>query len=357
MHIPVASFQLPLSNLLSEDSKSVLKHRAIESRNLIRTSPPPEVSWDLRRASIEEIPKIRKAMAKLCISSPAYSRLSNRYKTKMQLEMMAGVCTEVFTPAYGVSDKNKDRALINLHGGYLMYGSRSQSHFESIPISAVGKIKVISVDYRMAPEHHFPAASDDVLSVYKHLLKDYEAKNIGIYGSSAGALLAAQVIARIQREGLPMPAAVGMLSAAVYYWMEGDSGVIGSAIMGTPEEVSGFERDLYFKNVSLSNSEAFPGNDPETIRTFPPSLLLSSTRDFCLSSVVKTHTELTKLGVSADLHVWEGLDHVFYLDVDIPESAEVYDVVTGFFDNHFGEERSAGEGGSAPDAITQQESP
>jgi alpha/beta hydrolase fold len=62
--------------------------------------------------------------------------------------------------------------LINLHGGGFLEGSRSVSHMESIPITAVAKIKVISVDYRQAPEYRFPAATQDVVAVYRQLLKN-----------------------------------------------------------------------------------------------------------------------------------------------------------------------------------------
>jgi len=69
---------------------------------------------------------------------------------------------------------------------------------------------------------------------------------------------------------------------------------------------------------------------------FPPSLLVATTRDVALSSVVVTHSQLVRLGVDAELHVWEGLGHTFYTDPDLPESREVHDVVIGFFDRHLG---------------------
>ena len=67
---------------------------------------------------------------------------------------------------------------------------------------------------------------------------------------------------------------------------------------------------------------------------FPPSLMVASTRDCALSSVVNTHRELVKQGVVADLHIWDGLDHMFYLDGEMSESREVYDVVVRFFETH-----------------------
>jgi monoterpene epsilon-lactone hydrolase len=71
------------------------------------------------------------------------------------------------------------------------------------PIASIGKIKVISVDYRQAPEYAFPSASEDVATVYRELLKTYKPTNIGIYGCSAGGLLTAETIAWFQKEKLP----------------------------------------------------------------------------------------------------------------------------------------------------------
>lgn len=332
----VSSFELPCSGLLDDESAKVFERSAVYAKELAEKLSEGPLPMDLRGASPDQLPVIRQSIRDMVLSSAGYVRLTKKFKTAMNIETMGGVYTEVFTPIGGVAKKNRERVLINLHGGSFMGGERSVSHLESIPISAVGKIKVVSIDYRMAPEYQFPAASDDVLSVYKYLLKDYQPQNIGIYGSSAGALLTAQSLARFQEELLPLPAAAGMLAAAGYYWMEGDSGCIGSAINGIPIDSFGLDNDLYFKGVDENNALAFPSRHSEVLANFPPSLLVSSTRDFALSSVVKTHSQLTKLGVKADLHIWEGLAHVFYFDSELPESLELYDVLVNFFEKHLG---------------------
>jgi acetyl esterase/lipase len=68
----------------------------------------------------------------------------------------------------------------------------------------------------------------------------------------------------------------------------------------------------------------------------PPSLLISGTRDFTLSSVLVTHAQLVRLGVEARLHVWEGMSHAFYFNSELPESHDAYDVIVRFFDKHLG---------------------
>src|SRR5512146_1888235 len=124
-------------------------------------------------------------------------------------EKIGGVHAYVYTPKEGVSTSNQNRVLINLHGGGFSGCWPGCAELESIPVSALGKIQVVTVDYRQGPEYKFPAASEDVASVYKELLKTYKPENIGIYGCSAGGMLTAMSVAWFQKHELPRPAAIG----------------------------------------------------------------------------------------------------------------------------------------------------
>ena len=217
--LSVPEFNLPASSFVSDESRELIDKRKKEGQEKFADVSS---SFDWRNIPVDQLAETRQRLINLSKSLPVYSAMQNRYPTVMTEETIEGVYIEVFTPAGGVATKNKDKVLINLHGGSFIAGERSGSHIESIPISVVGDIKVISVDYRMAPEYQFPAASDDVLVIYKYLLKHYKPENIGIYGSSAGALLTAQATARFQSEGLAPPGAVAMLAAGAFYWMEGD---------------------------------------------------------------------------------------------------------------------------------------
>src|SRR5882724_10797244 len=112
------------------------------------------------------------------------------FPVNVQETTTAGVRTDILTPLEA-PQANKKLVLINLHGGG--FNSDSGSLIEGIPICNLAKIKVVSVYYRLAPENPFPAAVDDVVAVYKELLKTYKPHNIGIFGTSAGGILTAQV--------------------------------------------------------------------------------------------------------------------------------------------------------------------
>src|ERR1039457_653395 len=135
-------------------------------------------------------------------------------------EKIAGVPVRIVTPE-GLPEANRDRVLLNLHGGG--FNSDSGSYTESIPIAGYSKIKVVAVLYRLAPEHPFPAAVDDSVAVYKELLRTYKSSHIAIYGTSAGAILTAEVAVRLKQWGLPFPAALGIFSGMGDFSRFGDS--------------------------------------------------------------------------------------------------------------------------------------
>ena len=108
---------------------------------------------------------------------------------------IGGVPVDIVEPSEGVAPRNENRVLINVHGGAFMWGAGSGALVESIPIAATMGIRVVAVDYRLAPENRYPAVSEDVTAVYSALLEDYPAANIGIYGCSAGGIATAQSVA------------------------------------------------------------------------------------------------------------------------------------------------------------------
>src|SRR5271165_1173973 len=126
------------------------------------------------------------------------------YPVNIAADTIAGVPVRVVTPL-AIAPGKRDRVLINLHGGG--FNSDSGSLTESIPIANLSGTKVIAILYRLAPEHPFPAGLDDAVAVYKELLKTYKPNHIGIYGTSAGAILTAEVTVKLKQLKLPLPGA------------------------------------------------------------------------------------------------------------------------------------------------------
>jgi len=322
--IEVPGFDLPASSLLDPQTRDTLYRWARWVAEILKDCPG---HWSDREAVLAVRKFYNEHYSPILIE-----RSRALYDVAIQPEMIAGVYTEIFTPSEGVPSDRAGHVLINLHGGGFTVGARTIGQIESIPIASMGRIKVISVDYRMAPEYQFPAATDDVIAVYRSLLRDYAPENIGIYGCSAGAVLTAQTIARLQKEKLALPAAVGMFCAAGSFWNEGDSAHFGAALLGIKQKA--FNQHPYFENADPDDPLVAPVRSSRVLAGFPPSLLIASTRDVVLSSVVHMHSRLTAIGVNAELHVWEGLQHAFFYNPNLPQSCEVHRVAVKFFDRH-----------------------
>src|SRR5690348_8652598 len=145
------------------------------------------------------------------------------YPVNVEPQTIAGVPVKVISPM-AIPENRRDRVLINVHGGG--FNADSGSLTETIPIANLAQTKVVAVLYRMAPEHPFPAAVEDTVAVYKELLKTYEPRNIALYGTSAGAILTAEVAVKLRQLSLPLPGALGIFSGNGDFSRVGDSNAI-----------------------------------------------------------------------------------------------------------------------------------
>jgi acetyl esterase/lipase len=205
------------------------------------------------------------------------------------------------------------------------------------------RIKVITVDYREGPKYKFPAASEDVASVYRELLKTHDAKNIGIYGCSAGGMLTAESAAWFQTHSLPSPGAIGIYCAGAggfggdsLYMASptGEARMPSAMFGGAPGK--GVPQLGYFSGTKPNDPLVAPLNSPEILAKFPPTLIITADRDIAMSDAIYTHEQLVKEGVDTELHVWEGLFHGFFYNADVPESRDAFNVMIRFFDRHLG---------------------
>jgi len=257
------------------------------------------------------------------------------YPVKIEETTTAGVRTDIITPLE-TPEANRTRVLINLHGGG--FNSDSGSLIEGIPIANLAKTKVVSVYYRLAPENPFPAAVDDVVAVYKELLKTYKPHSIGIFGTSAGAILTAEVSVRLKQLGLPLPAALGIFSGLGDFSRPGDSWQLFT-LNGLPGELQPTDANHPHDDQYVGKSDR---RDPVLSPLFadlhgmPPSLLVTSTRDILLSSTTIFHRALLHAGNDAQLVVFEALPHAFWYHFQLPETTEALELMAKFFDERVG---------------------
>jgi epsilon-lactone hydrolase len=257
------------------------------------------------------------------------------YPVNVDEKIIAGVRTDIIAPLTTPA-ANRDRVLINLHGGG--FNSDSGSLIEGIPIANLAKIEVVSVYYRLAPENPFPAAVDDAVTVYKELLKTYKPHDIGIFGTSAGAILTAEVTIRLKQLGLPLPGALGIFSGHADFSQIGDSWQLFT--------LDGFPGNLQPTYPDHLPDDAYVGKtnrkDPVLSPIFadlhgmPSTLLITSTRDILLSGTTIFQRALLRAGNDAQLVVFEALPHAFWYHFQLPETKEALELMAKFFDDKIG---------------------
>ena len=250
------------------------------------------------------------------------SRQRERYPVTIAEETWGGVPVRIISPSKG--PVRQPTVLLNLHGGGFQVDSGSLT--ENVPIAALTGIPVVAVRYRLSPENPFPAAVDDALAVYRVLLKTHAAKDIAVYGTSAGAILGPELIARILIEHLPVPAALGVFSGDADLARSGDSAQLFPFKMGSLN-IAGVMA-AYVGTTSLTDPALSPFYG--SLKGFPPTLCLSSGRDFLLSATTTFCRKLESDSVATHTVVFDGLPHAFWTYVDAPETDEAFKMMAHF---------------------------
>lgn len=248
-----------------------------------------------------------------------------------------GVKAFIVTPDV-ISPQNRNRLLIHVHGGCFVSGPGESGTGEAIYMAGFGHFKVISVDYRMPPDHPYPAALDDAMTVWRAATKMAAPKNMAIFGSSAGGNLTLAMILRAKRDRLPLPAAIAPGTPMSDLTNAGDSfqtNAMVDNVLVAPGASCDKRAALYANGHDLKDPMLSPVYGD--LRGFPPAILTTGTRDLLLSSTVRVHRKLRQAGVEAVLQVFEGQSHAQYArDVSAPETREAFEEIARFFNQHLG---------------------
>ncbi len=257
------------------------------------------------------------------------------YPVDIKEQTIGGVRCDVIKPL-NIPESKRDRVLINVHGGG--FNADWGSLVEGIPIAYLTATTVVSVYYRLAPENPFPAAVDDTVAVIKELLKTYKPAKVGLYGTSAGATITAEVAVKLRREGLPLPGVLGIFSGNGDMSRRGDSPYLftvsgfGGALVPPPSKTP--KPSFYYGSTDPKDPVLSPIY--ADLKGFPPTLFVTSTRDLLLSGTAELHRAFLRSGVDAELVVFDGLPHAFWCDFTLPETKEALDIMAQFFNKKLG---------------------
>jgi monoterpene epsilon-lactone hydrolase len=221
---------------------------------------------------------------------------------------------------------------LDIHGGGLIVGGGATCRvLGGIMAQRVGAI-TWSVDYRMPPDHPYPAGLDDCVAVYSALLDKVGPQKIIVGGISAGGNLAAALILKARDQGMPLPAAAVLLSPELDLTHSGDSFSTNAGLDVTLTNSLMPANLLYAAGHALADPYVSPLFG-DFSRGFPPTLLSAGTRDLFLSNAVRMHRALRAADVPADLHILEAASHSNFMGA--PEGKEIDREVRRFTDAHW----------------------
>ena len=235
-----------------------------------------------------------------------------------------------------IDPKHEDHLFVHVHGGAYVLNGGAACVAEALVIALGIKMRALSIDYRMPPRRPYPAAVDDVVTVYRHLLTERPARSIAMGGSSAGGGITMSAVQQLIKLGVDVPGVLYL-------------GTPGSDLSGTGDTFQtnqGVDRNiptydglieamvsLYAGDLDLKDPRISPiyGN----FVGFPPTILVSGTRDLFLSNTVRTHARLRQAGSLAYMLVFEGVSHADYLiELASPESQLFLADLSRFFAQH-----------------------
>ena len=223
--------------------------------------------------------------------------------------------------------------ILETHGGALILGGGEVCRINASAFAERMQRRVWAVDYRMPPDHPYPAPLDDCVAAYRALLEEVPAEEIFISGMSAGGNLAAALILRARDEGLPLPAGAILLTPEADLTESGDSVSTNAGVDTVPASLMPVNL-LYANGHDLAHPYLSPLFGDFT-KGYPPTILTTGTRDIFLSNTVRLHRALRRAGVAAELHVIDACGHVQF--PHSPEEAEIDGEIRRFIGRILGE--------------------
>ena len=307
-----------------------------ELRKVLFNTPAPDVvaaRQNAPKSEAEWIKAIEKQEA--AMSSETVENLAKYLRITVERDEIAGVPVHQVVPA-DVALKHRNHLFIYVHGGAYVFGGGDTGVIEAFIIASRAKIPVLSIDYSMPPEHPFPAAVNDVVSVYKHLLQKRPAKSMAMGGTSAGGGLTLASTHKLIELSLALPAALFAGTPWADLTKTGDSLFTNEGIdhvLVTYDGLLAGAAKLYAGDHDMKHPLISPVYGD--FKGFPPTYLVTGTRDLFLSDTARMHRKLRTAGVVAELNVYEGVSHADYSFIsDAPESIQVYKELGAFLSKH-----------------------
>jgi epsilon-lactone hydrolase len=236
---------------------------------------------------------------------------------------------------YRISTPHSDpgRNVLFLHGGGFIIGSSALYRHFTWRLASAARARVLSVDYRLAPEHPFPAALEDAVAAYRWLLADVaDPLRIAVVGDSAGGGLGFALLLRLRDEGVALPAAAVALSPWTDLALSGASLSLNNAA----DPLIGAEEVLRFVNYYLAGADpCHPYVSPLYGRHegLPPTLIQVGSDEVLRDDAVRMAERMRAAGCRIELEIWPRMPHVWHLFAPVmPEARRAIERVGDFLE-------------------------
>ncbi|MDX1649111.1 MAG: alpha/beta hydrolase [Myxococcota bacterium] len=274
------------------------------------------------RSKRRGVPWLREAQTALALPTPLAARVA------FERDEVGGVPALVARP-HGRASAPEEPVVVHLHGGGYVIGAPEDQR-DAIARLALGlDARVVSVDYRLAPEHRFPAAHEDALAATRAVLARTPAERVVLAGDSAGGALCVATLCALRDAGERLPAAAALLCP----WTDP---LAGGGSMETNADADFGDRELLVGWIRTAAGEADPG-DPRLrvvaadLRGLPPLLVQAGGGEVLLDAIRAFAAHAEAAGVDVELRVWDALFHDFQLAAaQLPEAAAAMEEVVGF---------------------------
>ena len=278
--------------------------------------PPPDLDVNDAElmAAVRELLEAQWAELEARMAGPWASRA----------ETIAGVPVIRYGADPGALDARP--VIVHLHGGAYIVGSPAASATMAVPVARRTGLPVVSVGYRLAPEHSCPAAVDDAAAVCRALAA--EGRVAAVFGESAGGGLTLATAVALRDAGATLPARLGLVAPWADLTCSGDTYRTLAAV----DPILGALEPASWAAAYAADDTADPKASPlfADLASLPPCLIQVSTRDILLSDSCRLDIALRQAGTPSALQVWDGLWHVWQSVPDVPEAQAALDDLAEF---------------------------
>jgi monoterpene epsilon-lactone hydrolase len=323
--------------------KGLVNHHTGEAASEYGTNPMPSLRSHIFRLFVRFAiaPRFRKAGESVDALRNVLERLASYQKIPSGIDVQLTTVGDVAGEWVAPPDAADDRLVLFLHGGACIMGSPATHRELAARIAMACAARVLTIDYRIAPEHPFPAALDDAMRAYRGLIEGgISPTHIAIGGDSSGGGLTLQTLLALRDTASPLPGAAFFLSPQTD-WIHFDGESFTTRARKDP---------LLTPSMCRFTSSCYVGsNDPSTpllsparmdLRDLPPMLIHAGDCEILLSDAMRLAERARESGVNVTFKVWKGMWHGFHASAAIvPEARQALSELGTFVREHLTQEQ------------------